>query len=224
MIRSNHAEERLQVEVLRMAHYAEVAGDRRRAPVVEPNMSQLMPRFRRMVGASGPILALLTVIGSSACRETTAPSAELPVEFRRGFGPVAAASGSISALGTRCHRRHGSNAAVQLPERRKRGADRGSPRRHHHPDRPGTSPLRGVARIIRRQRPGARGSGGRVRREPPPPHRVGGHGDRLDDRTPGDRDGLLTRHRLRSSQGRQRITTSHLSANAPGYLAVVTPP
>jgi hypothetical protein len=60
-------------------------------------MSQPISGFRRAAGA--PLLALLIVIGASACRETTAPSAELPIEFRRGFGPVVAPSGSIGVFG-----------------------------------------------------------------------------------------------------------------------------
>lgn len=73
--------------------------DHRRAPVVGPNMSLPIFGFRRVVGASAPLRALLIVIGISACRETTAPSAELPVEFRRGFVPAVAPSGNISVVG-----------------------------------------------------------------------------------------------------------------------------
>ena len=62
-------------------------------------MSLPISPFGEVVRASVPILALLTVILSSACRETTAPSADLPVEFRRGFEPVAAASQVIGASG-----------------------------------------------------------------------------------------------------------------------------
>ena len=62
-------------------------------------MTQPLLGFRKIVGASGPILALLTVIGSSACHDSTAPATELPVEFRRGFTPATAASGSINAAG-----------------------------------------------------------------------------------------------------------------------------
>ena len=58
-----------------------------------------MRRFRGLFGAPWPILALSTAVGFVACRETTAPSAELPVEFRRGFEPPGAASGSIATLG-----------------------------------------------------------------------------------------------------------------------------
>src|SRR6476661_1173305 len=61
-------------------------------------MTQQLLGFRRMIGASRPTLALLTALSFSACRDITAPT-ELPVEFRRGVGPVAAASGSVSTLG-----------------------------------------------------------------------------------------------------------------------------
>lgn len=62
-------------------------------------MDQPVRRFRRAVGVLGPILSLLTVVGASACRNTTEASTELPVEFRRGFTSLVAASAGISASG-----------------------------------------------------------------------------------------------------------------------------
>jgi hypothetical protein len=48
--------------------------------------------------AAVSVLGLAIVIGASACHDSTAPAAPLPVEFRRGFATLAT-SASIDAFG-----------------------------------------------------------------------------------------------------------------------------
>ncbi len=64
---------------------------------------------------------MLTITGSIACHETTAPSTELPVNFRFGFAPLAPSASLVAAgrdvIGVMvrtipCNFRHGGSASL----------------------------------------------------------------------------------------------------------------